>query len=105
MVGHGTAQHAVGMPADGWLTRERTLRSPSGARPNVERRRSWEPWYMRNRMSSLPLFWRAFATNALAMSLAFWALVFAPVTVSIPIAATELAVLASGLVLLLILNL
>jgi two-component system sensor histidine kinase UhpB len=60
---------------------------------------------MRNRMSSLPLFWRAFATNALAMSLAFWALVFAPVTVSIPITATELVVLASGLVLLLILNL
>jgi two-component system sensor histidine kinase UhpB len=60
---------------------------------------------MRNRISSLPLFWRAFATNALAMSLAFWALVFAPVTVSIPIAATELVVLASGLVLLLILNL
>ena len=60
---------------------------------------------MRNGMSSLPLFWRAFATNALAMLLAFCALVFAPVTVSIPIAATELMALASGLVLLLILNL
>src|SRR5687767_11213991 len=98
------------MASDRRLTRARTLpcdgsRRPSATRPNVERRRSWEPWYMRNRMSSLPLFWRAFATNALAMLLAFGALVFAPVTVSIPIAATELVVLASGLVLLLILNL
>jgi two-component system sensor histidine kinase UhpB len=88
------------MAADGWLSPERTL-----ARSDVGWRRSWQAWRMRNRISSLPLFWRAFATNALAMSLAFWALVFAPVTVSIPIAATELVVLASGLVLLLILNL
>ena len=57
------------------------------------------------RMSSLPLFWRAFAANALAMLLAFTALVFAPVTVSVPVAATELIVLATGLVLLLIFNL
>src|SRR5215208_6605317 len=57
------------------------------------------------RMSSLPLFWRAFATNALAMLLAFAALVLAPITVSVPIAATELIVLAAGLVLLLIFNL
>jgi len=56
-------------------------------------------------MSSLPLFWRAFATNALAMLLAFAALVLAPITVSVPIAATELIVLAAGLVLLLIFNL
>jgi two-component system, NarL family, sensor histidine kinase UhpB len=60
---------------------------------------------MRNGMSSLPLFWRVFATNALAMSLAFGALVFAPVTVSVPIAATEIAVLAIGLAVLLIFNL
>jgi two-component system sensor histidine kinase UhpB len=57
------------------------------------------------RMSSLPLFWRAFATNALAMLLAFAALVLAPITVSVPIAATELIVLAAGLVLLLSFNL
>jgi two-component system, NarL family, sensor histidine kinase UhpB len=57
------------------------------------------------RLSSLPLFWRAFATNALAMLLAFAALVLAPVTVSVPVAATELIVLATGLVLLLIFNL
>jgi two-component system, NarL family, sensor histidine kinase UhpB len=60
---------------------------------------------MRDRISSLPFFWRAFAANALAMVMAFAALVLGPVTVSIPIAATELAILASGLVLMLILNL
>jgi two-component system sensor histidine kinase UhpB len=60
---------------------------------------------MRTRMSSMPLFWRVFATNALAMSLAFAALVLAPVTVSVPVSATELIVLAIGLVLLLIFNL
>ena len=60
---------------------------------------------MRKRMSSLPLFWRVFATNALAMSLAFVALVFAPVTVSVPVSVAELMVLAIGLVLLLIFNL
>jgi two-component system sensor histidine kinase UhpB len=60
---------------------------------------------MRKRISSLPLFWRVFAANAVAMSLAFSALVFAPVTVSAPVAATELIVLAIGLVLVLILNL
>jgi two-component system, NarL family, sensor histidine kinase UhpB len=60
---------------------------------------------MRGRMSSLPLYWRVFATNAVAMALAFAGLVFAPVTVSVPVAAVELIVLAIGLVLLLILNL
>ena len=53
----------------------------------------------------MPLFWRVFATNSLAMSLAFAALVLAPVTVSVPVSATELIVLAIGLVLLLIFNL
>jgi two-component system sensor histidine kinase UhpB len=60
---------------------------------------------VRKRLSSLPLFWRVFATNATAMLLAFAALVFAPVTVSVPVAATEAAVLAIGLAILLILNL
>jgi two-component system, NarL family, sensor histidine kinase UhpB len=60
---------------------------------------------VRDRISSLPLFWRVFATNALAMLLAFAALVLAPVTVSVPIAATELLVLAIGLGLLLVLDL
>jgi two-component system sensor histidine kinase UhpB len=60
---------------------------------------------MRKRMSSLPLFWRVFATNAAAMSLAFAGLVFAPVTVSVPVSATEVMVLAIGLVVLLAFNL
>jgi two-component system sensor histidine kinase UhpB len=60
---------------------------------------------MRGRMSSLPLYWRVFATNAVAMALALVGLVFAPVTVSVPVAAAELIVLAIGLLLLLILNL
>jgi two-component system sensor histidine kinase UhpB len=60
---------------------------------------------MRTLLSSLPLFWRVFATNAAAMLLAFAGLVFAPVTVSVPIGGGELLVLVIGLVVLLILNL
>jgi two-component system sensor histidine kinase UhpB len=60
---------------------------------------------MRTPVSSLPLFWRVFATNAVAMLLAFAALVLAPVTVSVPVAAEELVVLAIGLVAVLVLNL
>jgi len=57
------------------------------------------------RLNSLPLFWRVFGTNAAVLVLAFLALVFAPVTVSVPPAAIELVVLALGLVCLLALNL
>jgi len=60
---------------------------------------------MRTPVSSLPLFWRVFATNAAAMLLAFAGLVFAPVTVSVPIVVGEILVLAIGLVVLLVLNL
>ena len=60
---------------------------------------------MRTRLSSLPLFWRVFSTNAAVMVLAFLGLVFAPVTVSVPPAATELVVLAAGLLCLLAINL
>jgi two-component system sensor histidine kinase UhpB len=60
---------------------------------------------MRRRLSSLPLFWRVFGTNAAALVLAFLGLVFAPVTVSVPPAAAELVVLAAGLVCLLAINL
>ena len=60
---------------------------------------------MRTLVSSLPLFWRVFATNAVAMLLGFAGLVFAPVTVSVPIVAGEILVLALGLVILLVLNL
>jgi two-component system sensor histidine kinase UhpB len=60
---------------------------------------------MRTRLNSLPLFWRVFGSNAAVLMLAFLALVFAPVTVSVPPTAIELVVLAVGLVSLLALNL
>jgi two-component system, NarL family, sensor histidine kinase UhpB len=66
---------------------------------------AWEAWSMRTRLNALPLFWRVFGTNAAVLVLAFLALVFAPVTVSVPPAAIELVVLAAGLVCLLALNL
>ena len=53
---------------------------------------------MRHRIDSIPLFWRVFATQIGVLALVFVLLVFAPVTVSIPVQATELAVLAGGLV-------
>jgi two-component system, NarL family, sensor histidine kinase UhpB len=59
---------------------------------------------MRKLVRDLPLFWRVFATHAAVLVLAFLLLVFAPVTVSVPIALTELAVLAGGLVVMLLLT-
>jgi two-component system, NarL family, sensor histidine kinase UhpB len=58
-----------------------------------------------SRLSSLPLYWRVFATNAAVLVLAFLGLVFAPVTVSVPPAFTELVVLVIGLLVMLALNL
>jgi two-component system, NarL family, sensor histidine kinase UhpB len=55
--------------------------------------------------SSLPLYWRVFATNASVLLLAFTALVLAPVTVSAPIVIGELTVLAIGLLVVLMVNL
>jgi two-component system, NarL family, sensor histidine kinase UhpB len=60
-----------------------------------------EPDVMRPRLSTLPLFWHVFAANAAVLALAFAGLVLAPVTVSVPVAASELAVLVAGLVALL----
>jgi two-component system sensor histidine kinase UhpB len=60
---------------------------------------------MRGRVVSLPLFWRVFAANAGVLVIAFGALVFAPVTVSVPVAAGELAILVAGLLALLAANL
>src|SRR4051812_25229368 len=51
---------------------------------------------VRRRLLSLPLFWRVFAANACGLVLAFAGLVLAPITVSAPVAASELAVLAGG---------
>ena len=56
------------------------------------------------RLSSLPLFWQVFGTNALVLVLAFLGLVFGPVTVSVPPHATELVVLVAGLVVMLGIN-
>src|SRR5689334_23116213 len=53
----------------------------------------------------MPLYWRVFATNAAAMLVAFTALIFAPVTVSIPVTPAELVILAVGLLAMLGLNL
>ncbi len=53
----------------------------------------------------MPLFWRVFATNAFVLALAVALLALAPVTVSIPVALTELLVLLAGMVAMLILNL
>ena len=59
---------------------------------------------MRRRVVALPLFWRVFAANATVLLLAFCGLVFAPVTVSVPVGAEELVILAAGLVALLAAN-
>jgi two-component system, NarL family, sensor histidine kinase UhpB len=60
---------------------------------------------MRARLSSLPLFWRVFGTNAVVLGLGFLGLVLAPVTVSVPPTATELVVLVLGLTVLLAISL
>jgi two-component system sensor histidine kinase UhpB len=65
----------------------------------------WEAWRVLSRLSSLPLMWRVFATNAAVLVLAFLGLVFAPVTVSVPPHLTELIVLVIGLVVMLAINL
>ena len=57
------------------------------------------------RIGQTPLLWRVFATYVAVLVLVFLLLVFAPVTVSIPVALTEVAVLASGLAAMLVLTL
>jgi two-component system sensor histidine kinase UhpB len=57
------------------------------------------PW------NSVSLFWRVFVTNALVLGLAFAGLVMAPVSVSVPVAASEAVVLGAGLLALLTVNL
>jgi two-component system sensor histidine kinase UhpB len=57
------------------------------------------------RRSSIPLIWRVFLTNAVVLGLAFAGLVAAPVRVSVPVAAGEIAVLVGGLVALLAVSL
>jgi two-component system sensor histidine kinase UhpB len=52
----------------------------------------------------MPLLWRVFGTNAIALVLATLALAFLPVTVSVPVELSELVILVVGLVVLLALN-
>jgi two-component system sensor histidine kinase UhpB len=63
------------------------------------------PSPMRTRLMTAPLLWRVFAANAAVMTLAFIGLVVGPVTVSARVAASELVVLAVGLLALIALNL
>ena len=53
----------------------------------------------------MPLLWRVFAINAAVLTAAMLALVVSPLTVSFPVALTELVVLAAGLAALLVVNL
>jgi two-component system, NarL family, sensor histidine kinase UhpB len=53
----------------------------------------------------MPLLWRAFAINATLLTIAAVGLVVSPLTVSFPVALTELAVLGVGLIALLLMNL
>jgi two-component system sensor histidine kinase UhpB len=53
----------------------------------------------------MSLLWRVFAINAAGLTAAAFALVVTPLTVSFPVALTELVVLAAGLVVLLAVNL
>ena len=60
---------------------------------------------MRQRLEAMPLLWRVFVTNAVVFAIAIAVLALAPVTVSIPIALTELIVLIVGMLALLVVNL
>jgi two-component system sensor histidine kinase UhpB len=53
----------------------------------------------------MPLLWPVFSTNAIALVLATLALVFLPITVSVPVELSELVILVVGLAALLGLNL
>ena len=53
----------------------------------------------------MPLYWRVFAINAAVLTTAAAALVISPLTVSFPVALTELVVLAAGVAGLLVVNL
>jgi two-component system, NarL family, sensor histidine kinase UhpB len=71
--------------------------SAAGRGAKLRRLRAW--------LLAVPLFWRVYVTNALMLGLAFVGLIVAPVTVSAPVAATELVLLTAGLAALLAVNL
>jgi len=53
----------------------------------------------------MPLLWRVFLANVLVLAVAFALLALAPVTVSVPVAFTELVILFAGMVAMLLLDL
>lgn len=55
-------------------------------------------------MHTVPLFWRIFGLNALVLGSATALLLWAPVTVSVPVLLTEAAILIGGLVVMLVAN-
>ena len=59
----------------------------------------------RSRLAALPLFWRVFVANAFVLAVAVALLALLPVTVSIPVAATEVVLLLVGMVAMLTLDL
>jgi two-component system sensor histidine kinase UhpB len=59
---------------------------------------------MRDRLQAIPLLWRVSLTNAVVLMVATVALALAPVTVSIPVTATELVELIAGMAGMLVLS-
>jgi two-component system sensor histidine kinase UhpB len=59
----------------------------------------------RPRLQAVPLFWRVFGTNAAVLAVATAVLALSPATVSFPVALTEAAILAFGIVVMLVVNL
>jgi two-component system sensor histidine kinase UhpB len=59
----------------------------------------------RARLQAVPLFWRVFGTNAAVLAVATAVLALSPATVSFPVALAEAAVLAFGIVVMLVVNL
>jgi two-component system sensor histidine kinase UhpB len=57
------------------------------------------------RLAELSLYWRVFAANTIVLAVAVALLALAPVTVSVPVALTELAILIAGMVAMLVLDL
>lgn len=63
------------------------------------------PWERTPAAGGIPLFWRVLAMNAVLLAAATAMLALTPATVSDPVAATELAVLAVGIAMMLVVNL
>ena len=68
--------------------------------------RSGKPWPVAwvGVRRATPLFWQIFATNALLLAVATAVLAFTPLTISFPVALTEVVVLVCGLGAMLLVN-